>query len=122
MWQVDGGPWVHKPAATYLALELAMLSASRPDLVQSVEITRDLIVVTKGHCADIPTPFDVSASYLTANRVFIEDGFSPPGRQQSRTTEELIAARLDEVTRAIEGSLSWRITAPLRRIRRRLLP
>lgn|GEM_PF-1114227 len=150
MWQEDGGPWREKPSATYLALELAMLSASRPDLVQSVEITRDLIVVTKGPCTDLSVDFDLSSSYLTAGRVFVEEGFPCPGQGKSRALNEMrrqieelkahlcegesdlneegaaldsacaTAARLNEVVRAIEDSLSWRMTAPLRRIRRLL--
>jgi hypothetical protein len=76
VWQEDGGPWSDKPSATILALELAMLSASRPDLIESLEITSELIVVRKGSCETMQPGFALASSYLTAGRVFVEEGYS----------------------------------------------
>jgi SAM-dependent methyltransferase len=162
VWQEDGGPWADKPSATLLALELAMLSASRPDLAESVEITTEFIVVHKGPCQSMEPGFSLASSYLTAGRVFAEEGYATAsglptavgGEWQPRDTpqarlvqmrselaERGIAlreatdhalqlsrdfadsvARIQEYDRrlqAMESSLSWRLTAPLRRLKAR---
>jgi hypothetical protein len=54
-----------------------MLCASRADLVESVEAGPGLIVVRKGPGKISDADFKLSASYLTANRVFVEGGFAP---------------------------------------------
>jgi len=138
VWQDNGGPWPGKPAPTLLALELAMLCASRADLVESVEITPGLIVVRKGAEGAVGTDFALSATYLTAGRAFVEEGFASSSRaaehgpsvqeleQALRGAEcELERARarareLDRAVHALHSSQSWRLTAPLRRLRRAL--
>ena len=123
-WQEDGGPWPDRPALTSLALELAMLSASRGDLVESVEISSTFVVVRKGASAAVPMDFDLSSSYLTAGRLFLEDGFPTARQGPSRATEThssiaLAAARtasLEAALRAVKSSTSWKITAPMRRL------
>ncbi len=110
-WQENGGPWPDKPAPTLLALELAMVCASRSDLVESVEITPGLIVLRRGAGEDVDSSFTLSGSYLTAGRVFLEEGFPPSAR------EAVCAADLRELNariHALETSRSWRLTAPLR--------
>jgi len=137
-WQESGGPWPDKPAPTLLALELAMLCASRSDLVESVEITPGLIVVRKGAGVTEGTDFALAATYLTAGRVFLEEGFAPPSRagEQAPSPQELertvrnaerelassraLARELADEIRALRGSQSWRVTAPLRRLKRAL--
>ena len=136
IWQDDGGPWPNKPAPTLLALELAMLCASRPDLVESVEITQALIVVRKGAGGTVDTDFALPATYLTAGRVFLEEGFASPSREgeHAPSLQELeqtvrnrerelersraMVRELDGAIRALQSSQSWRITAPLRRLKR----
>jgi SAM-dependent methyltransferase len=162
VWQEDGGPWIDKPSATLLALELAMLSASRPDLAESVEITTELIVVRKGPCQTMDPAFALASSYRTAGRAFVEEGYGAVpgegtvvgGERQSRDTPEARLAQMraelaergialreatehaqqlskdfadsvarnqesDRALRAMEHSLSWRLTAPLRWLKAR---
>jgi hypothetical protein len=103
-FQEKGGLWPEKPALTLLLLELAMLCASRPDLVTSVEVTPGLVIVHKGSEAVVDTDFTLSANYLTAGRVFLEEGFAPPSGAGERAP-----------------SRQWRIAAPLRWVKRTLL-
>ncbi len=116
-WQENGGPWPDKPALTMLALELAMLCALRFDLIESVDITAGLIVVRKGPAETIDHPFSLSDSYLTAGRVFLEEGFPPSATE---TAHALEVQRLEDKIRAFETSTSWWLTAPLRRMARLL--
>jgi predicted O-methyltransferase YrrM len=148
MWQEDGGPWRDKPSTTLMILELAMLAASRPDLIASLEVTRDLVAVRKASSAQVDAGLGLSKSYLTAGRVFSEEGFSASGTQVVGDRSTLLqriedletqvradAAALDdvhevlraaaaqraelaEVLNSVERSLSWRLTAPLRRLGR----
>jgi SAM-dependent methyltransferase len=99
VWQEDGGPWADKPSMTLLALELAMLSASRPDLIESVEITTELIVVHKGSCAAMEPGFALSSSYRTAGRAFREE---PDAAVSGRVTVVGAEQRSD----ALEGRLA----------------
>jgi hypothetical protein len=77
-WQEGGGPWPDKPAPTLLVLELAMLCASRPDLVESVNVTPGLVVIRRGSDEISETDFELSSTYLTAGRAFLEAGFPSP--------------------------------------------
>lgn len=121
-WQENGGPWRDKPALTSLALELAMLSASRGDLAESVEISSAFIVVRKGTSAVVPDDFDLSSAYLTAGRVFLEAGFPAAGAAAAEAggaraalaAEAARTARLEEELLAMRESTSWRVTAPMR--------
>ena len=115
-----------------------MLCASRSDLVESVEITPGLIVVRKGAEGTVGADFALSATYLTAGRAFVEEGFasSPRAAAQGPSVQELEQAlrgaerelerahararELDGAVHALQSSQSWRITAPLRRLRRAL--
>jgi cephalosporin hydroxylase len=116
-WQQDGGPYRERPALTSIALELAMLAASRSDLAAAVEVTSAFIVVRRGD-GQVPRDFDLSTSYLTAGRVFLEDGFPPPaalgvrGAAGSQTSQR----ELERQLRAMRQSTSWRITEPMRRL------
>ena len=73
MWQERGGPWVDRPSLTQLVVELVMTAASRPDVVASVEVRPELVVVKAGGSAVEPG-FDISRSFLTAGRRFAEQG------------------------------------------------
>ena len=123
-WQEDGGPWRDRPALTSIALELAMLSASRGDLVESIEVSSAFIVVHRGESAAVPADFELSSGYLTAGRTFLEDGFPPPSRtgttagagHAGSTYESARIADLERSLRAMRQSTSWRITEPLRRV------
>ena len=114
IWQDNGGPWPGKPATSFLALELAMLSASRPDLVESVEITQALIVVRKGAGEIEDVDFALAANYLTAGRAFLEEGFASPFRagEHEPSVQELEQAirnskRELERSRAAARQLDW---------------
>jgi SAM-dependent methyltransferase len=134
VWQEEGGPWRALPSTTMLVLELVILSASRPDLIASLEVDTDLLVVHKGASAPVGEPLDLAAAALTAGRFYFEtpgrsevaggrpagapptallpadprDGLS--GLEAARRDAELAAAAV----RTIEASRSWRLTAPLR--------
>lgn len=135
LWQDHGGPWPDKPAMTLLVLELCMSVASRRDVVRDIWVRDDLVVVRKGSGTVDPESFDLSSSYLTAGRAFYEAGCaeaattpSPlPGRivELENEIHELTASRDAAEQRAddalemlhrVEQSVSWRLTAPLRRI------
>ncbi len=51
------------------------LRASRPDIVEKVVIFRELALVRKGNIQDLGHKFEISKSYLTAGRTFLEQGF-----------------------------------------------
>ncbi len=70
-WQEGGGMWRDRPSLTPLVLELAMASASHPEVVESVHVRRDLVLVTKGG-ATLDRDFDLSDSYVTGGRRFVE--------------------------------------------------
>jgi SAM-dependent methyltransferase len=141
IWQEAGGPWRERSSMTLLVLELAVVSASRPDLVASVEVDRDLVVVHKGTSAPVGEPVLLAGAALTAGRVYYETLGAPEsegGRGEGRPlTAALItdpsgsgssalsvidraraaeqAARSAEAkVRCVENSRSWRFTAPLR--------
>jgi hypothetical protein len=75
MWQDRGGPWPEHPATTQLIFELVMLSASHPELAESVEARADLALVRRGNAA-VARDFDLSSSYRTAGRQFGEYRFT----------------------------------------------
>lgn len=116
-WQEDGGPYRDRPALTSIALELAMLAASRGDLAAAVEVSSAFIIVRRGD-ADVPLDFDLSTSYLTAGRTFLEDGFPPPAPPSASGAggEQVSGAELQRQLQAMRQSTSWRITEPLRRL------
>ena len=78
IWQENGGPWKDRPATTSFIFELIMLAASRPDLIEKIEILHDLAVIQKGKAQDFPGGFNVSESYLSAGRTFLELTASVP--------------------------------------------
>jgi SAM-dependent methyltransferase len=127
VWQTEGGPWKERPSMTLLALELAMASASRRDLVATVEITSDLLMVTRGNAEVSPHGFELAAACLTAGRVYgetlFDPGCLPSGAGPSRPTmtwlsrpgsEAELFCQTTATLRAMEASRSWRLTAPLR--------
>jgi SAM-dependent methyltransferase len=116
VWQQDGGPWRDKPSMTSLALELLMAAASRPDLIESVEVTHELIIVRKGAAVTPTDCFDLGSSYQTAGRRFIElrlDGGGP------EVTHALLQTGRTRVARRLRGGLG-RSRRVARRIQQRL--
>lgn len=75
IWQDRGGPWKDRPATTSFIFELVMVAASRPDIVEKVVIFHELALVRKGNIQDLGHEFEISKSYLTAGRTFLEQGF-----------------------------------------------
>jgi hypothetical protein len=69
-WQKDNPYFGKKRALSNLLIELFMLCGSRPDLVQSVDVDRETITVTRGTGAAPEKPFDVSDHYLLRGRRF----------------------------------------------------
>jgi len=104
VFQENGGPWPEKPALTMLALELAMLCASRSDLIDSVEITPGVICVRKGENSTVDVDFSLAANYLTAGRVFLEEGFAPPSRAAGRALSR--QGRIAGLRRRLKRALS----------------
>ncbi|HUK78575.1 MAG TPA: class I SAM-dependent methyltransferase [Thermoleophilia bacterium] len=102
VWQQNGGPWRDKPAMTTLAFELVMLAASRPDVVESVETTQELIVVRKGPAVVTAGAFDLSTSYLTAGRLFVEAGFPRTPRDACRLVRHVGSTYTRGLSRTIE--------------------
>jgi SAM-dependent methyltransferase len=65
-WQTEGGGYAPgQPALTNLIFELIMLSASRPDLIERVNIAPSVAVLIRGKGEIDDTDFDISSSYLT---------------------------------------------------------
>ena len=66
--------WANKPPKGCLSLtnflvELCMLSASRPDIIQNIFVDCGVIVVKRGN-ADLPLDFDISNYYLMRGKKF----------------------------------------------------
>jgi len=70
-WQKDGGIWVDKPALTNLIFELVMLSASRWDLIESVEINGNTVIVKRGSGPMIEGDFEISKMYCCRGKNFM---------------------------------------------------
>jgi SAM-dependent methyltransferase len=86
-WQDHGGPWLDRPSLTQLVFEFVMTTASRADVVASVEVGPALALVRRGP-ARLDEGFDISRSYLTAGRRFVELG--PPKTSVGRARVRLI--------------------------------
>jgi len=70
-WQKGDHPRLGKKRAlSNLLIELFMLCGSRPDLVQSIDLDRTIITVTRGAGAAPAEPFDMSDHYLLRGRRF----------------------------------------------------
>lgn len=63
-WQKDNPYYGDKPALSNLVVELLMLSASRPDLVEKVVVEPATITVTRGPGKLPPAGFDIGAHCL----------------------------------------------------------
>ena len=65
-WQADGGGFAPgQPALSNLIFELVMLCASRPDLIEQVNIAPNVAVLLRGEGEIDDSDFDISTSYLT---------------------------------------------------------
>jgi len=71
-WQENGGIWRDKPALTNLVIEILMLSASRPGLIDDVLVTHETIFIRRGYMDLVSTETEILSSYLTRGR-----GFTP---------------------------------------------
>jgi len=105
MWQQNGGPWKDRPATSFFIFELAMLAASRPDVIEKLEIFRELVLVRKGNIQDLGYGFDISKFYLTAGRTFLEQGFPLHG-----------------IVKVIQASLSRELICGYREIMNKICP
>lgn len=70
-WQKDGGIWSDKPALTNLIFELVMLSASRCDLIESVEIYGNTAIVKRGSGPIKEGNFEISKLYFCRGKSFM---------------------------------------------------
>jgi SAM-dependent methyltransferase len=65
-WQAEGGGYAPgQPALSNLIIELIMLCATRPDLIEQVNIAENVAVVIRGAGEIDDGDFDISTSYLT---------------------------------------------------------
>jgi SAM-dependent methyltransferase len=70
-WQEGGNEFlVGKTSMSNLLIELFMLSASRPDLVQSITVEHSLIVVKKGDGKIPEGKFNIGEHYLMRGKAF----------------------------------------------------
>jgi SAM-dependent methyltransferase len=111
-WQQGGGPWKDQPATTQLIFELVMLSASRPDIVESVMARSDLVAVVRGSAA-VPSDFRLADAYLTAGRRFGELGLGGPDAPRRANSRRRLIQRALDVLRSqgprglAQKSWSW---------------
>jgi len=71
-WQENGGAWHDKPALTNLVIEILMLSASRPGLIDDVLISHETVFIRRGYLDLEEIDTDILSSYLTRGK-----GFTP---------------------------------------------
>lgn len=69
-WQGADSPFKGRPALSNLLIELFMLSASRPDLIESLFVDHNMIVVAKGAGALPHGDFDLAEHYLMRGKSF----------------------------------------------------
>lgn len=70
-WQGPDSPFKDKTALSNLLIELFMLSASRPDFIESLFVDHNMIVVTKGAGTLPPGDFDLAAHCLLRGKTFV---------------------------------------------------
>ncbi len=70
-WQEHGGVWPDKPALTNLVVEILMLSASRPDLIDDVLINHNTVFVRRGYAELTEKDVDVLSYCLTRGKGFV---------------------------------------------------
>ena len=61
-----------KPAMTNLIFEIIMACPSIPDLISKIEINQNSTYVYRGVAELDPDSFDISKSYLTRGREFVQ--------------------------------------------------
>jgi hypothetical protein len=69
-WQKSKAIPSSKPALSNLVFELCMLCASRPDIVSSIFVTENTVVLRRGDAALAPGTFDIGRHYLCRDRWF----------------------------------------------------
>lgn len=69
-WQGKGSPFAGKTAMSNLLIELFMLSASRPDLIENLFIDHNMVVVRKGAGAMPQGTFDIADHCLLRGKKF----------------------------------------------------
>jgi len=69
-WQKDNPYFGARPAMSNLLIELFMLAASRPDLIESVEVVCSVITVKKGQGKMPEGDFDLGEHYLMRGKPF----------------------------------------------------
>jgi len=111
--QENGGPRPDEPATALLALEVAQLCVSRPDLVESVEITDELIVVHRGETMTVETELALSVDFPAGAGDDIDAGSGTSSRVALAQLRADLAAR-DARLVDVYASTSWRVSAPVR--------
>ncbi len=69
-WQGKGSPFADETALSNLLIELFMMSASRPDLIESLFIDHNMVIVKRGAGALPEGEFDIAAHYLLRDKSF----------------------------------------------------
>ena len=84
-WQAKGGQYsAERNPLSKLILEIVMVSASRPGLVQRVTVDRTTVYVQRGSDVVTDPDFDISKNYLTAGRRILSEkarSGPPTGRE-----------------------------------------
>jgi len=70
-WQKGGAVAKDQPALTNLIFEIVMLSASRCDLIESVSINHDTVIIKRGMGLIEDTEFNISKMYHSRGKAFV---------------------------------------------------
>lgn len=121
-WQEGGGPWKDRPAMSVFIFELIMLAASRPDIIEKIEVLYEMVIVTKGTAHIRPGEFDISKQYLFRERVLAEANQEQASAILRESEREQQINTLQAELAMIRGSRSWRLVLILGRVRLAVAP
>jgi predicted O-methyltransferase YrrM len=98
VWQTAESPYTFAPALTTLVFQLVMTSASRPDVVAEVAVSKDLVLVTRGQ-APLDAAMDIAASYLVRDPGTLAPLFRPSTEAGPDQVTLQLAVRLADLRR-----------------------
>jgi predicted O-methyltransferase YrrM len=98
VWQTAESAYALSAALTTLVFQLVMVSASRPDVVAEVVVSKDLVLVTRGQ-APLDAGLDISASYLVSDPGTFAPLFRPSTEASPDQVTIHLAARLAAIRR-----------------------